>query len=62
MEIGRNFLALVLAQAARNLFGRRLLPPDPFPCAEKGEVLPKGVGTLQYLFHQMHLCSGSLMV
>ena len=27
-----------------------------------GEVLLRGVSTLRFVFHQMHLCSGSLMV
>ena len=30
-------------------------------CQRKGEVRLRGVGTLRYLFHPMHLCSGSLM-
>ena len=30
--------------------------------SEKGEVLLRGVGTLRYLFHQVHLCNVSLMV
>ena len=29
--------------------------------SEKGEVLQRGVGTLQFLFHQMHLRNGSLV-
>ena len=43
---------------------------QPFDCifqeekrslvSEKGEVLLRGVGTLRHLFHQKHLCCGSL--
>ena len=38
--------------------------PTLCPCRspEKGEVPLRGVGTLRYLFHRMHLCNGSLMV